>query len=95
MFTYCFITNVKSCNRHCLYYVRVVLFPDSKYGFYRSILVLLLQIQDLRGMLLLDNLYHYYMLYSNLEIGYLAVVIIESMAMFMVILGSIFEAYTE
>ena len=95
MFTYWFITNLKSCNRHCLYYVKVVLFPDSKYGFYRPILVLLLQIRNLIRMLLLDNLYHYYMLYSNLEIGYFAVVIIESMAMFMVILGSIFEAYTE
>ena len=93
MFTYCFITNVKSCNRHCLYYVKVVLFPDSKYGFYRSILVLLLQIQDLRGMLLLDNLYHYYMLYSNLEISYFAIVIIEAVAICMLIVGSIFELY--
>ena len=93
MFTYCFITNVKSCNRHCLYYVRVILFPDSKYGFYRSILVLLLQIQDLRGMLLLDNLYHYYMLYSNLEISYFAIVIIEAVAICMLIVGSIFELY--
>ena len=94
MFTYCFITNVKSCNRHCLYYVKVVLFPDSKYGFYRSILVLLLQIRDLRGMLLLNYLYHYYMLYSNLEISYFAVVIIEAMAICMLILGSIFQVYT-
>ena len=46
-------------------------------------------------MLLLDILYQYYILYSNLEIGYFAVVIIESMAMFLVILGSIFQVYTE
>ena len=94
MFTYWFITNLMSCNRHCLYHVKVILFSDSKYGFYRSILVLLLQIRDLIRMLLLDNLYQYYMLYSNLEISYFAVVIRESMAIFMVILGSIFEAYT-
>ena len=94
MFTYWFITNLMSCNRHCLYHVKVILFSDSKYGFYRSILVLLLQIRDLIRMLLLDNLDHFYMFYSNLETSYFAVVIRGSMAIFMVILGSIFEVYT-
>ena len=67
MFTYCFITNVKTCNRHCLYQAKVVLFPDSKYGFYRSILVLMLQILDLRGMLLLK--YFISLLYVIFQFG--------------------------
>ena len=94
MFKYWFITNLKSCNRHCLYYVKVVLFPGSKYDFYGSIPVLLLQKRDLIRMLPLDNLYNFYILYSNLETSYFAVVIRGSMAIFVVILGSIFEVYT-
>ena len=63
MSTYWFITNLMYCNRHCLYHVKVILFSDSKYGFYRSILVLLLQLRDLIRMLPLDNLDNFYMFY--------------------------------